>query len=382
MQRAERMIDASRSAGEGSLARAAMGSLEPLGPDAPSTGLHRGVSPSEPLLTSGGFASDATERPRTQRPRTHAMPDVHVAPPSGHCPSLPSSAPVVGDDEDLGERRFGHLSEDAKARRRLDEAMRFAGQTDSVQEQKQDEPKKEQRRCMRPDKDVLRTFGPARWLSDGSISFAYSLLNVGEMPRVCGYVCSDETLPDTALLVDPATAFWLALEEDPKEIEEAKKGNKLDKRYVVLCPINDAQDASQTDAGTHWSLLVCWRQTLQESFRCTYYDTLRNIGPANKIPHTAQAVATRLAGKSAVVHKGECAQQSNYYDCGVYVVMYSAIIVAEFLEAYRRGSAFASAAKIGCPSWEIRLMNVTPQEATEYRQFLYERSSKAALGGA
>merc|ERR1719221_1059789 len=99
--------------------------------------------------------------------------------------------------------------------------------------------------------------------------------------------------------MDPAAAFWLTVQDDPQQTEEAKGALKLHERDFVLCPINDSRDGSMADGGTHWTLLVCWDRSCGPGLfgRFSYYDSL---GPSSsKGTGFAQAklLASRLAGQ-------------------------------------------------------------------------------------
>jgi hypothetical protein len=108
-----------------------------------------------------------------------------------------------------------------------------------------------------PPPGVAQTFGPGHLLSDASIALAYGQLAAGG-DATAGRA---SPLPEQVLCMDPATAFWLTLQEDPGQVEEVKGALKLQDRQLVFCPINDSSDGSRADTGTHWTLLVCWNRS-------------------------------------------------------------------------------------------------------------------------
>jgi len=235
-----------------------------------------------------------------------------------------------------------------------------------------------------PSSAIAQTFAPEQWLSDASIACAYGRL-------------AAEGLPEMVLLMDPATAFWLTAQEDPENIAEARGALKIEERELVLCPINDSSDSSRADTGTHWTLLVCWDKRAfagggQENGHSedhllnafSYYDSLSNSETESSTMHQANALASRLAGRLVEVHMGTCAKQTNSFDCGVYVLVFSELVAAAFLEARGKekhldSHATKTAAKIVAPSkglgsnhsnipvWEERLSAVTPLEVEEKR---------------
>jgi len=222
-------------------------------------------------------------------------------------------------------------------------------------------------------RSLAQTFKPGQWLSDASISYVYSILIAGELPRfyrpAAGLKTEDVKFPDSILLIDPATAFWLALEDDPAEIEHAKAALNLDNRDILLCPITDNRNGSRADAGTHWSLLVCWRPRPHEPLRFIHYDSLDNgAGFATPNRRRAEELARRLGGRGEVT-VGTCPRQMNNYDCGVYVLMVSQIIVEYSMNSSCDRHPIASMQTV----WEELLGSITPEMAAWYRASNLER---------
>jgi len=265
------------------------------------------------------------------------------------------------------------------------------------------------KRPLPPSKGIARTFGPTQWLSDDSIGYVYSLREAGDIEHetlAWGQEGGDRdqnqdhctALPETVLLIDPATAFWLTVEEDPKDLDAAKQALRLYERELVLCPMTDSRDGSCADAGTHWSLLVAWSRaqcskTTDGCFRFAYYDTLSG-GMFNNA-HLAQArnLACRLAGYQVQVSARPCPQQTNTWDCGVYVLLFSELVLQAFLKecaSATRGSfnvptSNGNASKMLHLPWEEALSRVTPKQVADQRAAYYKRFSAAAVyaaGGA
>lgn len=123
------------------------------------------------------------------------------------------------------------------------------------------ESEKVKQQASSPPADVAGTFAPNLCLSDASISVAYAHLSSSK--------------PESILLMDPMVAFLLGRQDDHKHVEEAKTGFKLRDRELVICPINDHIDGSKADAGTHWTLLVCWDRIVRGGpfRRFSHYDS-------------------------------------------------------------------------------------------------------------
>lgn len=182
--------------------------------------------------------------------------------------------------------------------------------------------------------------------------------------------------------MDPAMVFWLIMQEDPKYLAEAKREMNFQELDLLLCPINDTHSC-HADAGCHWSLLVCWSQG-QSSSRTSrsrgsgeshgppshfrYYDSLGGLF-AEKGLAQAQELANRLAGKTAQVDIGKCARQTNFYDCGVYVLLFSEIVARAYVDSRQRGGIGSVVFPL---QWEDRLATVTPEEVDACRAHYYD----------
>jgi len=227
-----------------------------------------------------------------------------------------------------------------------------------------------------PPAGVVETFAPMQWLNDASILYASAcLVSLGS--SVLGG--QSRKLPTTVSIMDPSAAFWFAFQDNPAEVEEAKKGLNLRDLDLLLCPINDSMDAEQADSGLHWTLLVCW-VTKTNRKRCSasktsassashfqrfrYYDSL-GFGCSSADPAFRQAteLASRLAGRLVEVSVGSCSRQMNFYDCGVYCLLFSEIIIDVFLGPDQHISPCDGEE----PDWEDRLKFLTPEDASACR---------------
>lgn len=234
--------------------------------------------------------------------------------------------------------------------------------------------------------DLLDSFAPAQWLSDASLchgfaqlasSASLAQLGGGRGPSL-GEERRDEQ-PGKVLLLDPATAFWLAFEDNRTDLEEARSSLRLSEREVLLCPVTDSQDRCKADSGTHWSLLVCWRPASGREWRCAFYDSLclRSSPVASEFgSHITQAatIASQLLGRSVQVQAGCCAQQTNSFDCGVYVLLFSRLIVGAVLKECHSSRCM----DMGPWLWEPRLQTVTPEEVEEHRQTIWKELQGSA----
>jgi len=271
------------------------------------------------LLTFTSHPAGADTSPR--RPAGHtgcAADDEDVALQGAICESLELAEPGGALAAKQAERDEAYQEAISQS---LEEVVVQNGDADAKQPSgvddisEADRQASKRRRPLPPAKDLARTFGPMQWLNDASIAFVYALITAGIMKThdgtgltamdVDGGVCEeDEALPERVLLIEPATAFWLTIENDPGHFEDARKALKLDRRSLVLCPINDNRNGSQADAGTHWSLLVCCSHPRESGFKFMYYDSFSVRATGSRNLTQARTLAGRLAGKSTEVAIG------------------------------------------------------------------------------
>lgn len=205
---------------------------------------------------------------------------------------------------------------------------------------------------------LAQTFEPAQWLNDASLSYGFDRLLQEQENKAA--------LAAEMLFLDPATSFWFACQEDAADLTEARSSFSMQEKLLVLCPVTNSDTPDVADSGTHWSLLVCWRGAAVANWRCAYYDSLtsqlRSARPVGAMQKAA-SLAGRLLGRTVNVEFGLCAQQTNSYDCGVYVLMFSRIIL-DAVQAWQRSG---HSLYLGPWSWEPLLQQVTPEQVENHR---------------
>lgn len=194
------------------------------------------------------------------------------------------------------------------------------------------------------DLDTLR--GPC-FLNDQIIAFYFTYLS-----------SSFSTSIDT-LLVTPSISLWIANCEDSKFVEEYVQSCKISSKRLVLFVINDSENFGGGDSGNHWSILVYDRmknlflhfdsmEGVNSFHAMKLYEALKEyMGPGGEVsrPQTSASLKKQKNKKKSVTRgskatvpsetKGskptalaglpmfmECKtpQQSNGYDCGLYVL--------------------------------------------------------------
>lgn len=222
--------------------------------------------------------------------------------------------------------------------------------------------------------NLAKTFMPGAWCSDASIAFAYSQLAQGRGDA------RSELLPRAILLMDPAMAFWLTSAKDSKDVQEQLEALELKDRELIICPINDSMAVGQADAGCHWSLLVAWapkaRAQRPHRFCFAHYDSLSREGRSGSRSYrNAERLASRLAGTRVKVSMEPCSNQTNLYDCGIYAIMFTRIILHTVTEGHE-SSPFVPE---GSAVWASRLTMITPRDATKCRARYFKKAVEAGM---
>jgi hypothetical protein len=243
-----------------------------------------------------------------------------------------------------------------------------------VPRERHDDAYRERRQGMekqRRPENIAKTFMPGTWCSDASIAFAYS--------RLRGNAAS-ELLPRAFLLMDPAMAFWLTSAKDCNDVQEQLEALKLEDRELIICPINDSIAVGQADAGCHWSLLVAWasKATAKRPHRFSFahYDSLAHEGRCgSRSFRNAERLAERLAGTRVKVSVAPCSKQSNLYDCGIYAIIFTRVI----LHAVAEGHESSPFVPEGSALWASRLTMITPRDATKCRAKYFKMAAEAGM---
>ncbi|KAL6553990.1 hypothetical protein OROMI_019663 [Orobanche minor] len=187
------------------------------------------------------------------------------------------------------------------------------------------------------DLDTLR--GPC-FLNDQIIAFYFT------------YLSSSINTKTDMLLVTPSISLWIANCEDDKFVEEYFQSCKMSSKRLVLFVVNDNDDFVGGDSGNHWSILVYDRtknlflhfdsmEGVNNFHAKKLYDAVKEyMGPGGEVsrPQTSssslkkqrnkkKSVPSVTGGAKATALPGlprfmECKtpQQSNGYDCGLYVL--------------------------------------------------------------
>mmetsp|Transcript_27528 Transcript_27528/g.46078 ORF Transcript_27528/g.46078 Transcript_27528/m.46078 type:complete len:233 (+) Transcript_27528:446-1144(+) len=150
------------------------------------------------------------------------------------------------------------------------------------------------------DIDLLR--GP-HWLNDQVIAFYFEYLTREKY----------RSAPDGPVFVNGATSFLLA-NSSAADVEETVAALQLAERPLILFAVNNNPWVDVAEGGSHWSLLVSWKN------RMCHCDS---AGGTNRA--AAQQLALKLAphlsahGATPML-EARTPQQVNGYDCGMHLL--------------------------------------------------------------
>ncbi|XP_050210181.1 uncharacterized protein LOC126660637 isoform X2 [Mercurialis annua] len=124
---------------------------------------------------------------------------------------------------------------------------------------------------------------------------------------------------EDVLLLPPSIAFWISNCPDTESLKDFLKPLKLADKKLVIFPVNNNDDVSLAEGGSHWSLLVYDR--ISDVF--VHHDSFSGINGRHAL-QLYKAVARYLTSSDATVHAKyteltDSPQQVNGWDCGLYV---------------------------------------------------------------
>ncbi|GMI92301.1 hypothetical protein like AT5G60190 [Hibiscus trionum] len=154
----------------------------------------------------------------------------------------------------------------------------------------------------RSDLEILS--GPY-YLNDRIIEFYFSLLSSSHPSQ-------------DILLVSPSIAFWITNCPDVDDLKSFLEPLKLSDKNLVIFPVNNNDDVSLAEGGSHWSLLAYYRSA--DVF--VHHDSNHQMNRRHAMK-LYKSVVGYISGSSSDGNKYlECIgtpQQVNGYDCGLYV---------------------------------------------------------------
>ncbi|KAE8656715.1 NEDD8-specific protease 1 [Hibiscus syriacus] len=152
----------------------------------------------------------------------------------------------------------------------------------------------------------LEILGGPYYLNDRIIEFYFSLLSASHPSQ-------------DILLVSPSIAFWITNCPDVDGLKDFLEPLKLPDKNLVLFPVNNNDDVSLAEGGSHWSLLAYYRSA--NVF--VHHDSSQQMNkrPAMKLYKSVVGYISGScsAGNDKYLECSDTPQQVNCYDCGLYV---------------------------------------------------------------
>ncbi|GFZ13183.1 cysteine proteinases superfamily protein [Actinidia rufa] len=121
------------------------------------------------------------------------------------------------------------------------------------------------------------------------------------------------------LLVPPSIAFWITNCLDTDSLKDFLQPLNLSGKKLVIFPVNDNNDVTEAEGGSHWSLLAFER----DANVFVHHDSYGGLNSRH-----AKQLYRAIVGYMEITNMGstakyvECSrtpQQVNGYDCGLYV---------------------------------------------------------------
>lgn len=194
------------------------------------------------------------------------------------------------------------------------------------------------------DIDILR--GPC-WLNDTIISFYFEYLEVDRFKR------------NTSLLFVPPQVTQCIKMAPISELDVFLKPLGSDKREFIFFALNNNEE-TESAGGSHWSLLVFSRP--EKIF--LHFDSSRGSNQDQALDMGHKLMHYFGIANIGRVSEPLCLQQTNSYDCGIYVLCY-----AEHLAAY----ALSNGEIEGAPSLEKSEVRQKREEILNIVDFLRHR---------
>ncbi|GLT46331.1 hypothetical protein SLA2020_417360 [Shorea laevis] len=122
------------------------------------------------------------------------------------------------------------------------------------------------------------------------------------------------------LLVPPSIAFWITNCMDTDTLKDFIEPLKLPEKKLIIFPVNNNEDVSLAEGGSHWSLVAYYRS----SNVFVHHDSHRqmNKGQAMRLFKAVVGFITSDSSSSCNAKYQEYVdspQQINGYDCALYV---------------------------------------------------------------
>jgi sentrin-specific protease 8 len=166
----------------------------------------------------------------------------------------------------------------------------------------------------------VELFAPGQWLNDSCINWCFRQI-----------LDEEEGAEEDVLLMDPSVvSFMMTQCETAEEEDELVQGQSISSKKVICLPVSDNEGFSS--GSSHWSLLLCCAPTNSNGNPWRFFVSFDSSSSYNS--EAAERVAKKFAQiccwpepHPGVIHAKNCPQQTNGYDCGMYVILMARWIV-------------------------------------------------------
>ncbi|KAI4322218.1 hypothetical protein L6164_021930 [Bauhinia variegata] len=141
------------------------------------------------------------------------------------------------------------------------------------------------------------------------------------------------------LLVPPSIAFWIMQCPVVESLRDFLEPLHLSEKTLVIFPINNNDDVSLAEGGSHWSLLVYYRNA--NNF--VHHDSLNGMNrvPAKKLYKAVVGYmgmgVSDSASEAEFLECSDSPKQRNGHDCGLYVIAIARVICSWYVDSKNTG---------------------------------------------
>ena len=160
-------------------------------------------------------------------------------------------------------------------------------------------------------KSDINTFKNYSQLNDLSISFYYEYLN--EI-----YKANQNYFT----LLDPAMVFLLIFETEIEDLISMMKPLKIETKEFIFIPVNDIESKYKVGGGNHWALL--FYQKSNQTFY--YFDSMLSYIKNTNLIIKNLCNILNLSNPEIVCYD-EIKYQQNTFDCGMFVLLFTEMIL-------------------------------------------------------
>ncbi|XP_047122313.1 sentrin-specific protease 8 isoform X1 [Hydra vulgaris] len=183
--------------------------------------------------------------------------------------------------------------------------------------------------------DDIHLLSNKEWLNDRIISFMFEYFEhemFNDLSQEIGFV-------------SPEVSQFVKLVKTSEEVAIFLEPLELSKKKLIFFVVNN-NESPLASGGTHWSLLVIWNGIFY------HYDSAHTFNLRNAEILAHKIFSSIESSASFQFVNVDCPQQSNSYDCGIYVIVYC----ENLCQSYRRNKSLALTADFDAISQRKKIL--------------------------